>query len=126
MSNQTTNRPVDSTPSAATAPRPSTPYANAAIAVLITAIGMGAAVWSGGSMMKGTHDQQRAAFENVLQMPSDELDTKSVAELRGYLHNVKKAGNSSIVFGNVSGYDMDIVEREYNQINDLIKAKTDN
>lgn len=127
MSTETTNQSSDAAPSGATAPSPATTFGSGVLlAVLIIAVGMGAAVPWGWSMMKTGHNEERAAFESVLQMPSEELENKSVAELRGHLDVVKKAGNYSLAYGNVTGYDKDIVEREYNQINDLIKQKTDN
>lgn len=74
-----------------------------------------------------THDveSKREAFENVLNMPTSELETKSASELNDYRKEMERAASYSPLIGNVSGYDNAVVERELKRVNDLILQKTD-
>lgn len=88
--------------------------------VLFTAVGLFA-----NDLYNRDVEAKRAAFEQVLNMSSSELESKSVAELNSYRQDIEKVSRRSLLAGNISGYDDSVVNQELKQVNDLILKKTD-
>ena len=99
---------------------PSIALAATVMVVLFSAVGYAAVTSS-----EADRANKREAFENVLNLSSAELESKSVAELKGYHLDIVNAGHYSLAIGNISGYDDAIIDRELDQVNELIARKTD-
>lgn len=103
----------------------SAPVLNFIVAIVVMIVLFGGAIWTAAVMFDKEVANRQAGFETVIQLSAEDLEGKSVEELRGYLQDVKLVGVNAGIYGNSSGYDKEIVEREHKQINDLIKYKTD-
>jgi hypothetical protein len=69
---------------------------------------------------------KRAAFEKVIVMSSDELESKSLPELNSYRRDILDAANFGLgFFGNITGYSTDLQTHELDQVNALILKKAD-
>lgn len=119
MSTETTTPAIDKTP------KPASFGSSIAGAVAIMAVFLGGAGYATITSTTADMANKRASFEKVLNMSSAELEGKTVAELNDYRQDLKRAANYSLAFGNITGYDEDVVVHELNQVNELILKKTE-
>jgi hypothetical protein len=113
------------TPVASTSTQATTSFGSQVIfAIVFTFVGMAALIGIALMMSEADQSGKRVAFENVLQMSSEELEGKSVSDLTEYRQAIRDVSHYSLVIGNVSGYDKEILDRELGQVESLILKKT--
>lgn len=122
MSTESTAPATEKTPKLASFGSTEIAVAVAVMAALFGGVGLGYSTITSTNADMAT---KGASFEKVLNMSSAELEGKTVAELNGYRQDIKRAANYSLAFGNITGYDEDVVVHELNQVNELILKKTE-
>lgn len=123
MSTEASEKTV--TTKAKVSPRLSVGMPSIALAVTIMLVLFGGIIYTTTTSTKADIANKRAAFENVLNMSSAELESKTVTELNGYRKDIVVAGHYSPALGNITGYHEAAVERELLRIHELIMKKTD-
>jgi hypothetical protein len=108
---------------AKTAPPVRSELGSIALIVTTLAILLGGVIYACVTSSVADMDAKRAAFENVLNISSEEMKGKSVSELSGYRKDILGASEYAPAIGNISGYDESVAYHELYEINELILQK---